>query len=268
MKLRNILLIVSGLFNCVVSAQNEQTNVPQPNTTAISTELGPTSYLGITIGPGIPLGKYKDSAFASTGLDFTINIAYTVTHTNTAGYGIAFKLDDGHNPMNAKAFESAFNKQLYLQTHDPHYTSILQNPGNLSYYGAYVGFYSTISIKKFAIDMRVMGGILFGDIPEMQVGVFDSGTQIGAASASETSGYGASLCAGAGLRYLPSHTLSFILNIDFVYADPSISTNSATITQSSSGPVITQNTTNQAFKLITIGLGIAWIPEHKDLSKK
>lgn len=268
MKLNHISLFLACFISGTIFGQNQvlpqQTGSENPGVA-----LGPTSYLGIAAGPALPLGKYKDSAYARIGVDVALNIEYTLTHSTTAGYGIGFKLDYGFNSINTVALQNDFNNQLQQETHNPNYSGVLIGNGNLAFYAAYLGLYATYPKGRFSIDWHILVGAMFAETPDILLNIYNNGSEVGTGGTPASDAVGVSLDLGAGMRYMPLNSFCFTFKLDFLYANPSFSAGTATVTPGGpNGVTITQNTFNQVFVLVNFGFGIAWIPSHKDFSDK
>jgi opacity protein-like surface antigen len=123
-----------------------------------------------------------------------------------------------------------------------------------NFYNYFVGPYFSFPIKKFTIDVRVVGGITHVSTAELNFIDIDGGkphpfTQ----SMSTANGFG--FQAGAGLRYSITKHLAIKLNVDYYYTDPNITIkNSNRI--ANTGRLITNY--HQPITALYCNLGIAY----------
>ena len=233
-------------------------SISQPNKPAEPSKhdiFNPTGYMALSIGVGFPLGKYKDSGYASNGLNLSFSAAKPFSGSK---FGVALKIDYGNNPVDAAALNSNFQNN---STNNGISTEI-GSVGNFSYITTLAGFCEIFADKDYSFELRVLGGFMFANIPSLDINVFDNNNFVGDISQPAASATSFCFNLGAGFRYKILPELSAIANFDFEYSKPEFSVTATAVVQNGGGSQSISSSGNvyQVFELGNLTFGLAWTP--------
>ncbi len=202
----------------------------------------PTGYFEISVGATEPIGNFAGtgstsySGYALPGADLAISLGVPINHSNL---GIALMYKGVSNQFDYNSYE---NNIQYSDPSKTYYIPYDQYGNNadqgISYDESFimVGLFATYPIQRLSFDFRLMGGVAICSLPEVVYAAH--ATSLTAPddfswdiSASSTSSF--AFGAGADLRY-KFRRVSLMLGVDFLTADPLISTNETYVDQSGS----------------------------------
>ncbi len=207
-------------------------------------------YIGITIGPSIPIGDFasKDLAntnagLANTGVSYDISFAHKLGGSN---FGITALLRSQANPLDVQSVANGFASRFFGTT-----WVVESKPWTL---GALLigGFGSFPITQKVTFDPRAMFGFASVASPDM---TFDITGARGTGWIKQSSVISTSFAflLGAGFKFEIGKKLFLITQIDYAYSNPEFN-NVETVSDEG---VRIRNTISQSIQNINIGIGIA-----------
>jgi len=169
----------------------------------------PTGYLMASYGETYPKGDFKLSSNPTQGGDFVITAAFPGI---TSHLGMIVEFEYGYNRFDKlRYFDTVINRAA-----DPFFHAT-ESPSK-SFYNHesfLLGFYYTYPIKRFSIDARILGGVMFATIPGETINISDiSDGNNFTVDTYTTSGRAFALDEGISVRYLATTALSVSLGID------------------------------------------------------
>jgi hypothetical protein len=199
----------------------------------------PTGYFEISVGAAEPIGSFSNTGstsyggYALPGVDLAISLGIPINHSN---FGIALMYKGTSNPFDINGY---MNNVQYSDPSKNYYipTDQYGNPYDqgMTYDNSFImaGLFATYPIQRLSIDFRLMGGVAICSLPELAyaanatspTATNDFSWDI---SGSNTSGFAFGV--GADLRY-KFRRVSLMLGVDFLTADPNISTNETYVDQ-------------------------------------
>jgi len=198
----------------------------------------PTGYLALSYGETYPKGNFKLSSYPTQGGDFAFTAAFPGI---TSHIGFITEFEYGYNRFDQLRYTDSVNNRtnnIYL-----HYSMNSSVKTFYNHEALLFGIYYTYPYKRFSIDARILGGVMFGSIPAETVYINDvsDGNNL-TLSTYQTSGRAFAWDEGISIRYLVYKGLSASLGIDNLSAPTSF-------TYVSNG--IGSNVTGTAFQLPT-----------------
>ncbi len=192
-----------------------------------------TGYFEVSIGLAQPVGSFSNvggigySGYALPGDNISLSLGIPINHSNI---GIALMYSACSNPFDLNTFVS--NVQ-YADQSNTYY--IPSQAGYGTYDESFImgGLFATIPIQRLSFDFRLMGGVAICSLPEVTYAAYATSNTANndflwdIASSSAT---GFAFDIGAGIRY-KLRRISIMAGIDFINADPMISTNKEYIDQ-------------------------------------
>ncbi len=205
-------------------------------------------YIGISLGPSIPIGEYasrdasnKSAGWATTGAIFDISFAYKLGQN----FGVTGLLRGQANGIDNDAYASELSNQAGGNwTVDSKAWSI----GGFMF-GAYGSF--PIS-DKVSFDTRAMIGFLSATSPELNVTLNGSGG-LAWFKQSSVSATSFSYLIGGGFKFDVGNKICLLANLDYLGAKPEFRYVEVT---SSAGGAPQKSTFSQGFGSINFGFGI------------
>ena len=207
-------------------------------------------YIGISLGPSIPMGDLssKDidndaAGWANTGAVFDISFAYKLGEGN---FGITALLRGQANPTDAQALADEFANQL--PGVDWTVKSDAWGIGGLMF----GGFGSFPLSEKSSFDTRAMIGFLSVSSPELTVTVTGPGGTAWVKQSS-TSATSFAYLIGAGFKFDIGSKLYLLTNLDYLGSNPEFSNVEVTASDGSRGT----DTWSQSMGTLNLSVGIA-----------
>jgi hypothetical protein len=237
------------------SAQNTTTQTNPTPTYTKHDLFNPTGYIALSIGGGFPLGKYRDSGFANTGINLSLSAARPF---NGSKLGIAVKVDYGNNSVNQTELNSYFQSNLQNTNLSGNVTS----KGNWSYINAAAGLCAIFPGENISFELRGLVGLMFANSTGVNANVFENNTFVGTVSQPAASATSVCLNLGAGLRYRITPEISLLAYFDFEYSNPQFSVTATAVALTPSGNQVVPSSGNvsQVYELGNLTVGIAWTP--------
>ncbi len=215
-------------------------------------------YVALSAGLGAPVGGYSGSGSAGSGSVFSISAGFPgiISHC-----GIGLKFDDGTNSINQGNFLNSLSNGLGFSNIS---YSFVGKVNAYSYKTLLTGIYLTYPGKTITIDARILGGVMFANVPSIAINMTDNTTgNMGAFYQGETSASGFAIDFGLDARYWVNRKFSVIFSADYLHADPSfllVVTGAALNTNGEIAQEAGRETTasSQPFSLFSLSLGIGY----------
>ncbi|MCD4696227.1 MAG: hypothetical protein K8S16_08280 [Bacteroidales bacterium] len=210
--------IISALFigfTMLTFAQNNKTGTS--NTSGDDgKKISKRIFSEIIIGMAVPTGDYASSDIYLEEAGFAVNGGFLFANcgiicNDLFGFEIAFST--GVNPLNKK-IDDMLNQAGYPSNTDYDY-----DYGGWSNLNIMIGPHFSIPVKKFALDLRLLGGYMFLERPFIKQ-TFNNGTMV--AEQKKGQGNGIVCQIGTGLRYSISKTIDIKLSVDHYKANPEV----------------------------------------------
>jgi len=168
-------------------------------------------YIGISLGPSFPIGKFAskdlnsdEAGFATSGAIFDISFAYKLGNGN---FGITALLRGQYNDLDAQKIENDLNAGLTVDA------------DGWSVGGLMVGGFGEFPISsKVTFDPRLMIGFMNTSSPEITIS--GNGDWIKQSSSDATS---FAYLMGAGFKFNVGKKLYLLTNIDYLRSKPEFS---------------------------------------------
>ena len=225
--------------------------------TTTGNQPNPTGYVALNIGTGTPIGSYGSTSstggFATQGLNFDISEGACLGHSN---FGLSFKFD---------YFSNGFDVQSFVNMLAAGSTNSWAAQSNGDYTGEtiLIGAYATIPIRRFAIDFRLMGGIMLAGFPSIAVAESNPSTGTSAAvgfDACTSNAFAYDI--GFDIRWNVSNHICLLLSYDYLSANPTFSTTQESASEDQFGDITESKqptSINQAYTLLNATFGVGWI---------
>lgn len=207
-------------------------------------------YIGISLGPSIPMGDLssKDvdneaAGFANSGAVFDISFAYKLGEGN---FGLTALLRGQSNPTDAQAIADVFAYEF------PSFGWTVDSDG-WGIGGFMLGGFGSFPIsKKYTFDTRAMIGFLSASSPEFNVTGTGPGGSLWVKQSSKSATSFAYLI-GAGFKFKISNRLYLLTNLDYLASNPEF-LNVETIASDGSRQT---DTWSQSLGTLNLSVGIA-----------
>jgi opacity protein-like surface antigen len=236
-----ILFVAVGFISLTAFAQDDATTDK------------PKSFIGVTGGYTNLMGNIIKSDYSNNSSGYANSMGYN-TGIDGAYY---FSKYVGIGGVFSFASFSAANLQSmsdgYKNDFDVDSVSVTVTT-KYNFYNFFVGPYFSIPVKKFTIDLRVLGGLTLMNTPEFDIFIEDGGKPHPCAqNISHGSSFGSQL--GAGIRYSITKNIAIKLNADYYLTDPNI-----TIHNSNRVANVGRLVTNyhETITMLNVNLGLAY----------
>lgn len=247
-----MILCTAGIFNSLY-AQNADT--PTPAQQDVKPSTAPTGYAEVSFGMAIPTGNFaKESGenygeYALLGNNFNISLGIPVHHSN---FGVALMYG---------SFSNFFDMNTYvnnIQANDPtkFYSPIKGDEYDESVFMA--GFFATYPVHRFSFDFRIMGGIAFCYLPEVDYGAnpVTEGTYNYEWDTHSSTSSSFVYDAGVDVRY-KVRRMSVMFGVDFISANPTVNTTQLYI-DPNGNYLSTQIHQNVSMPIVSVDIGVAY----------
>ncbi|HXB13479.1 MAG TPA: hypothetical protein VNZ45_15940 [Bacteroidia bacterium] len=218
-----ILLGLGGIYNKIMAQDN---SVPAGHTAYSDNDISrPSGYFELSLGLAEPMSGFMNAhhsgygGYAMPGENFNLSLAVPINHSNI---GLAFMYGNYLNAFDINTYVSN------IAPTDPSksYQALLQDSYDASLIMG--GLFATIPIDRLSIDFRVVGGIAFCYLPEIDYGASQYDQLTLSYNNYEWDTYSSrstsfAYAIGADLRYR-IHRISLMLGVDYVAAMPQINT--------------------------------------------
>lgn len=221
--------------------------------TASSTAQDKKGYIGISLGPSLPIGDFaskdisnRNAGFASIGGIFDISFAYKI---GTSNFGIAALLRAQANPFDEEALaESAANAFTGIGGANWDVVSDLWALG-----GIFVGGYGSFPVSdKVSFDTRALVGYSTAIIPNITLQYSDINGRYWAFQKTSTASAFAYML-GAGFKFNMGKSFCLLTNIDLMSAKPEFKDIQTLDSESNRSSI----TYSQRISTINVSIGIA-----------
>lgn len=207
-------------------------------------------YIGISLGPSIPMGDLaskdidnESAGWANTGALVDISFAYKLGKGN---FGITALLRGYSNPTDAQAMANEFAKEF------PGATWTVESD-SWKIGGLMLGGFGSFPIsEKSSFDTRVLIGFVNASSPALTVTENDAGSSIWVKQSS-TSATSFAYLIGAGFKFEIGSKLYLLTNLDYLGSKPEFSN----VETTSSGGNRTTDTWSQSIGTLNFTAGIA-----------
>ncbi len=214
-----LLLGIAAVSNKAIAQDNSAT---APNNTY---ETLPSGYFELSLGLAEPMGGFMNDrrsgygGYAMPGENFNLSLAAPINHSNI---GVAFMFGNYLNAFDMNTYVSNVAATDATKSYQP----LFQD----SYDASLIlgGLFATIPIDRLSIDFRLLGGLAFCYLPEIDYGAseYDQVTLSyndyeWDTFASRSTSFAYSV--GADIRYR-IHRVSLMLGVDYTAATPTINT--------------------------------------------
>jgi hypothetical protein len=224
----SILFGFAGILN-TSKAQDYSAPPPAPSPPNQSYTGGdisiPSGYFEIGFGLAQPTGKFMSNSssgyggYALPGSNFELSLGVPVNHSNL---GVAFMFGSCDNSFDINTYVS----NVSMSDQSKSYTPLIQDDYNENFIMA--GLFATIPLYRLSIDFRLMGGIAFCYLPEVDYGASEYDPLVAGydnyewdtySSRSTSFAYGF----GADLRYR-IRRFSVMFGVNYIATNPVVST--------------------------------------------
>ncbi len=175
-------------------------------------------YIAVGRGFGVPNNSFVSNGNAANGKVYSVSAAFPgiISHC-----GFAFKFDYGANGVNETQLQTSLNSNNQASFPNIN-TSLAGAAGQYTYTTLLAGMCLTYPAKHFAIDARILGGVMFAIVPNLTVNYYDqtSGNNSIYYQAA-TSGNAFCFDMGIGIRYAVLPKVCVMLTADYLTASPS-----------------------------------------------
>ena len=207
-------------------------------------------YIGISLGPSIPLGDLaskdidnESAGFATSGAIFDISVAYKL---GKGPFGITAMLRGQANPMDAKAFVDGIANQ------NPGIYWTVESEG-WSAGGWMLGGFGSFSISpKASFEPRAMIGFVNAVSPNITITGSANGSSIWVKQGT-SSVFTFSYLLGAGFKFDLGQKFYLLTNLDYLGSNPEFSNIDITASDGSRS----KSTVSQPMGTLNWGLGVA-----------
>lgn len=212
------ILLISACYNAYSQKRDTSGYLPASlGDTTFLHKVVPTGYISGNLGVALPLNGFYTFTGQNKVLEQTggiDNVGLAVPFKGKS-FGLSFLIGSGYNKPDAEGYTRAFMAQnggfgngAISKAHISYYTG-------LYYMG---GMFHTITLKRFAVDMRLMGGWYSWYSPD---GTFTY-TPVGGADSNNLQITGTHVVSplvdgGVDLRFEFYDRFDFIINADAVY---------------------------------------------------
>jgi hypothetical protein len=247
---------LTGILN-TSTAQEYQMTPPPPPSQEYNT-VAPTGYFALSLGIAQPIGSFASQpttgygGYALTGDNINLSIGIPINHSN---FGIAFMFGSFVNDFDMNTYVS----NAAISDPSKNYQPFEQDVYDESFILA--GLFATYPINRLSIDVRIMGGVSFCYLPEVDYGAAVYDPTISDYDNYEWDTYSSrstsfALAAGADLRY-KVRRFSLMLGVDFLTTDPTVNTEQQ-YTDPNGNYSYTHITGKVPISIISTSLGIAY----------
>jgi hypothetical protein len=222
-----ILLVLAGIPDIIKAQDNSIPPPPSQNPQGFNNNYAsiPSGYFELSLGLAEPSGGFMNDhrsgygGYALPGENFNLSLGVPVNHSNI---GLAFMFGNYLNAFDINTYVSN------VAATDPgkSYQSFLQDFYDESLIMG--GLFATIPIDRLSIDFRLVGGVAFCSLPEIDYGASRYDGLIGGYDNYEWDTYASrstsfAYAMGTDIRYR-IHRVSLMLGVDYVAAMPQINT--------------------------------------------
>jgi hypothetical protein len=236
-------------LNAIVLGFISLTTFAQDN----SETLKPKSFIGVTGGYSSLMGNITKSVYADNTSGYASSMGYNVglegaVYVNKyLGIGGIFSMAS-FNTNGLQTMSDGYKKDFNVDSISVTVTT------KYVFSNFFVGPYFSLPIKKFTLDLRIVGGLTHVTTPDFDVNVIDgSKPHPFAQSISSANAFGAQV--GLGIRYSIIKNLCVKLNADYYFSNPDI-------TIKNSNRVINTGRTltdyHQPISILYLNLGLAY----------
>jgi hypothetical protein len=211
------LLVFTGIVNFTIAQE-----VPPPYE-PVNEGVPPSGYFELGIGAAQPLSSFAREVgsgyggYALPGTNVNLSFGIPIAHSN---FGIALMYNYAWNPHDINTYVD--NIQMADQSN--RYMPLGQDVYRESFILG--GLFATIPVQRVSFDFRLMGGLAICGLPEVDYGA--DATSLTASQNFEWDTYNSTSTAfatdmGVNIRFR-IHRTSIMAGIDYLYADPMVST--------------------------------------------
>jgi hypothetical protein len=252
-----MLFGLAGIYNKTIAQDN---SAPLQNTQGYGNNYQsvPSGYFELSLGLSEPTGSFMNAhgggygGYALPGENFNLSLGVPVNHSNI---GLAFMFGNYLNAFDINTYVS----NIAVTDANKSYQPFLQDSYDESLIMG--GLFATIPIDRLSIDFRVLGGIAFCYLPEIDYGASQYDQLTLSYNNYEWDTYGSrstsfAYAIGADLRYR-IHRVSLMLGVDYVAAMPQINTQQQYIDPNGNS-TYTPVGGNLSISLLSANIGLAY----------
>jgi hypothetical protein len=160
-----VLLGFTGMFTKTNAQEYTSSPPPQDNRVYNDNDVSrPSGYFELSLGWAQPIGSFMNASgsgyngYALPGENINLSLGVPVNHSNI---GIAFMVGSCYNTFDINTYVS----NIAASDANNNYKPLIQDGYNESFIMG--GLYATLPVYRLSIDFRVLGGIAFCYLPEV-----------------------------------------------------------------------------------------------------
>lgn len=215
------IIIFTGITNFIMAQEGPPPPAPPPSYESEGTK--PSGYFELGIGAAQPINSFANESgsgyggYALPGTNFNLSFGIPLAHSN---FGVALMYNYAWNPYDINTYVD--NVQIGDQSNT--YVPLRQDGYSESFILG--GLFATIPVQRLSFDFRLMGGLAICGLPEVDYGEYAN--SVTATQNFEWDTYPSTSTSfasdlGMNIRFRIFRT-SIMAGIDYLYADPMVST--------------------------------------------